>query len=81
MFQELPGCPPVGLLDQLGNRKLAGPVDGNEEIELALCGLNLCDVQVKEPDRVALEALTLGFVAFDIRLPRDAMPLKAPMQR
>jgi hypothetical protein len=36
---------------------------------------------VKEPDRVALEALTLGFVAFDIRLPRDAMPLKAPMQR
>ncbi len=67
VLQKLPRRSPVGLLNQLGDRVLAGSVDGNEEIELTLGGLHFGDVHVKEPDGVALEALTLGFVSFDIR--------------
>ena len=64
---ELPRRPPVCLRDQLGDRELAGPVDGREKIGLALGGLPLCDVHVKAADGVGLEALTPGFVPFDIR--------------
>ena len=80
-FQELPCGAPVCLLDQLGDCELAGAVDCHEEIKLAFCRLHLGDVHVKEADGIALEALTLGFVPFDIRQARDAMSLKAAMQR
>jgi hypothetical protein len=36
---------------------------------------------VEEADGIPLELLPLGFVAFDIRQARDAMPLKTAMQR
>jgi hypothetical protein len=47
----------------------------------ALGRLDLRDVDVKEADGVALELLPLGFVALDIRKPRDAVTLQAAMQR
>ena len=39
------------------------------------------DVDVKEPDGIALELLAVGFVAFDIWQARDAMPLQTPVKR
>ncbi len=32
MLQELPGCPPVGFFDELGDGKLAGAIDCHEEV-------------------------------------------------
>ena len=36
-------------------------------MQLAFSGLDLGDVEVEEPDRVAFEALTLRFVPFTVR--------------
>ena len=55
-------------------------VDADEEVELAFSCLHLGDVDVEEANGVALELLTLGLVAIDIRQPRDAMSLQATMQ-
>jgi len=60
---------------------LARAVNADEEVELALCGLNLGDVDVEEADRVALELLALRLVAADVRQARDAMPLQAAVKR
>jgi hypothetical protein len=79
--QELPGCLSVSCRNELGDGELGSAVDADEEKELALGRLYFGDVDVKEPDGVALELLALGLVAFDIRQARDAMTLKAPMQR
>ncbi len=38
-----------GLVHQLDEGELAGPVDSNEEIELSFGGLYLGDVDVEEP--------------------------------
>ena len=57
VLQELPGCFPICLLDKLGHRELACAINADEEIELALGGLHLGDVNVEEADRVALELL------------------------
>ncbi len=67
VLQKLPSGPPVGLLDQLSDGELAGAVDCHEEIELTFSGLHFGNIHVEEPDRVALEALTLGLVALDVR--------------
>ncbi len=69
VFEELPSRPPVGLSGQLGDCELAGPVDGNGEIELSFGCLHFGDIHVKEANGVALEALTLGLVLLDIRQP------------
>jgi hypothetical protein len=78
-FEEFLRCLAICLLHELGNCKLAGPVNTNKEIELALDRLNFRDIDMKEADRVTLELLALGFVAFDTRKARNAMPLKALM--
>ncbi len=53
--QELGGALPVSAVRQAGDRELRGPVDGNEQVELAFTRSNLGDVEVKEPDRIGLE--------------------------
>ena len=60
VFEELPRSSPVRLVDQLGDRELAGTVYADEQVELAFGGMHLGDIDVKEADRVALEALRLG---------------------
>lgn len=62
MLQELPCGLAICLVYQLRNRKLAGPVNADEEVELAFDRLDLGDVDVEEADRVALELLTLRLV-------------------
>ena len=81
VFEELSRGSPVSLVDQLGDRELAGAVDADEQIQLAFGGLHLSDIDVEEADRVALEALPLWLVALDVRQARDAVSLKAPIQR
>ncbi len=48
VLQELPRRAPVGLLDELGDRKLAGAVDAHEEVELAFSSLYLGDVPSRQ---------------------------------
>ena len=50
MLRKLPGCLAIGLLDQLRSRKLAGSVNGYKEIELALLGPDLGDINVETAD-------------------------------
>ena len=81
VLKELPGCLSVSSCDELGNRELGCPVDADEQVKLAFGRLHLCDVDVKEPNRIALDLLAPGLVALDIGQTRDTVPLKAPMQR
>jgi hypothetical protein len=46
---------PVCFFSELSEGEFAGPVDGHEEEELSLRGLDLGDVDVEEADRVWLE--------------------------
>lgn len=46
------------------------------QLEHALGGLNVGDINVKKADRIALEALALGFAAFDVRQMVDAVTLR-----
>jgi len=80
-WEELPGCLSVSCCNELSDGELGRPVDADEQVELSFCGLHLGDVDVEEPDGVALELLPLGLVTLDIRQPRDAMALKAAVQR
>jgi hypothetical protein len=69
------------LLVQLDEGELRGPVDRDDEIELALSGSDLGEVDMEIADRIGLElALRRGF-AFDLRQARDLVTLKASMQR
>ncbi|KXV23892.1 hypothetical protein AD936_20870 [Gluconobacter japonicus] len=40
MFEEFPGCLPIGFPDQLCDSEFACPVDGNEKVQLALSTLD-----------------------------------------
>jgi hypothetical protein len=65
---------------QFDEGELRGPIDCNDEIELALSGSDLGDVDMEIADRIDLElALGRGF-AFDLGQPRDPMALQAAMQ-
>ncbi len=81
VFEKLPRCPSISLVDQLGDCELAGAIDTDEQVELAFGGMHLGDIDVKEADWVALEALPLWLVAFDIGQTGDAVPLQATVQR
>lgn len=67
MFEEFPGRLPVGFPGQLCDGKFTRPVDGNEEVQLAFSGLDLGDIEMKEPNRIAFETLTFGLVSLDVR--------------
>ncbi len=50
-------CFPV----QLDEGELRGPVDGDQEIELPLGGLHLCDIDMEEADGYALNFFFVTF--------------------
>ena len=64
---------------QLGIGKLAGPVDGHEQVELAFFGTDLSNIDVKEPDRVSLKSLLI-LLCYWLGQPADAVALVAAMQ-
>src|SRR5208282_6768620 len=79
--QEVSGGPAGDLFVQFDEGELRRPIDGDNEVELALSGSNLGDVDMEIADRIDLElALGRGF-AFDLGQPRDSMALETPMQR
>jgi len=80
-FKELPSRPPISLADELGDRKLTGAVDADEQVELAFDSLNFGYIYVKEADRVALEALSLLLVPLNVQQTGYAMMLQAAVQR
>lgn len=80
VFQDLPCCSPISLVDELGDRELAGAVDADEQVKLASGSLHLSDIDVEEADGMALEALTLWLVALDVRQAGNVVPLETSMQ-
>ncbi len=73
-LKKLPGRLSVSRCNELSDCELGCPgdaheVDAHEEVELALGSLHLGNVDVEEPDGVALELLPLGLVTLDIRQP------------
>ena len=65
---------------QLDKGELGRAVDGHEEVELALLGPDLRNVDVEEADWVALEPGALRLVVLHLRQPADPMPLEAAVQ-
>ena len=77
--QEVRGRAARHLLMQFDEGELRGPVDGDDEMELALDGSHLGEVDMEIADRVGLElALGRGF-AFDLRQASNSVTLKAAM--
>ncbi len=66
--------------DEFDYSELRGLGDGYEQVELALGGSHLSQVDMEEADRIGVELLPLGLVAFDIRQPTDAVTLQTPMK-
>jgi hypothetical protein len=74
-FEKGGGGDARGAVGQLDEGELAGAVDGHEQVELALSGLHLGDVEVEKADGISLE-LGLGLlVALDLGQARDAVAL------
>ena len=79
--QEVRGRAARHLLMQFDEGELRRPIDRDKEIELALGGSNLGDVDMEISDRVSLELALGRSFAFDLWQPRDSMALEATMQR
>jgi hypothetical protein len=67
IVEKLPGRSSVGFVHKLRHRKLACTVYGNEKVKLSFGCLDFGNIKVKEPDRVAFEALSLRFFPFNVR--------------
>jgi len=67
-------------LEQFSKDKLGTAVNSHEEIELALLGSDLADVQVKVSDGVLFETLLCSRLAFRLGQAADAMPFETAMQ-
>ena len=72
---------PRRLLVQFDKGELARAIDGDEEVELALLGPDLGNVDVEGAQRVGLEPLARGLVALDLGPATKAVPLKTAVQR
>jgi hypothetical protein len=79
--EEIAGHAPGGLFMHLDEGELRGTVDGDQEIELALFGAHLRQINMEVADRIGLELLAPGPVALHIGQPGDATALQAAMQR
>ena len=67
MAQEVGGDPGGRFLVQLDEGELGGSIDADEQVELALFGPHLGDVDMEEADRVGLELALRGFLTVDLR--------------
>ena len=81
MLQKLPCCFTIGFLNKLGDRELAGSVNGNKQMQLPFLSPDLGDIDVEITDWISLELLPLRLVAFHIRQSGYPVPLKTTMQR
>ena len=67
--QEICGVAARDRLAELDKGELRGSVDGDEEIEFALGGSNLGDIDMEIADRVGLELPLLGGLSFNLGQP------------
>ncbi len=74
--QEVGRDPLSGLLMHLDEGELGGPVDGDEEVKLALLGANFGNIDVEVADPVCLELLAPEPVAIYVGNPGDVVPLQ-----
>ncbi len=65
---------------QLSEDELRRPINGHEEVELALLSANLGNVEVEVADRVTLEGFFSDLVTGDLRQTVNRVAFKAPMQ-
>jgi len=79
--QEVSGGAARDLFVQFDKGELGGPVDGHQEIELALSGMDLGDINMEVAERIGLELALARLLALDVRQPGHAMALQAAMQR
>jgi hypothetical protein len=79
--QEARGGAAGHLLMQFDEGELRRSVDCDDEMELALRGSDLGEVDMKIADRVGLELAFRRSFAFDLRQARDPVALEAAMQR
>ena len=78
--QEVPSGAARHLLVQLDEGELRRSVDRDDEIELALSGSNLGDVDMEIADRIGLELALRRSFAFDLGQPRDPVALQTPVK-
>ena len=78
--QEVPGRAARHLLMQLDESELRGSIDCDKPVELAFCGSDFGDVEMKIADRVGLEFAFGGDFAFDLWQPGDPMALQTAMK-
>ena len=78
--QEVPRGATRHLLVHLDEGELRRSVDGDEQVELALRGSNLGDVDMKLADRIGLEFAFGGGFAFDLRQAGDLVALQTPVK-
>src|SRR6516225_6998583 len=79
-LQEACGARPVGLLMELGEGELGGPINRDEQVELAGFGADLGNVDVEIADRIGLELALVRLVALYLRQARDAVPLQTSVE-
>ena len=66
---------PSGLLVQLYEGELRGPVDCDQQIELALLGAHLGKIDVEVADRISLKLLPCWLVTINLGQPADPVTL------
>jgi hypothetical protein len=71
----------VGFFHEFDHSKLRGPVDGDEQVELAFCGPHLGQVDVEEADWTGVELLPARSVTLDFGQAADAMAFQTTMKR
>ena len=64
--QEVTGDTPCGFLVQVEEGELADPVDGDQQIQPTLSGLDLSDVDVEVAERVGLKLALAWSGALDL---------------
>lgn len=78
--QKVSGDASRGFLVEFNEGELRGPVDRQEEVELAVLGPRFGDVDLEEADRAALKRGALRSIAVRVRQSRNAMALPAAVQ-
>ncbi|WP_322997554.1 hypothetical protein [Castellaniella sp.] len=80
MFKEILRRFPIGLIAELHECKIAGPLKCDEQIKPPLGGMNPFNIDVEEAECIVLEALPLWSITRDIGQMRDIIALQALMQ-
>src|SRR5258708_25237446 len=80
-FEEGCGRLHIGLFKEFDHSELRGPVDGHEEVEFAFGRSHFRQIDMEEADRIAVELLPPGLVAFHLGRPADAMAFQPTVMR